>query len=65
MEFVIQFNRVLLIVWVTVSVTQATIVQRTFHELEPGENFTGKKGTLVTARSNIKCSAMQVFNMKI
>ena len=50
------FNRILLVLLVTVYATQATIVQSKYKKLEPGLNVTGTVVTEFKTRSKLQCS---------
>ena len=55
MEHCFQFNGIVVVLLITVYVTQATVVQNLYTKLEPGRNITGT-GTEQLAQSIAMCS---------
>ena len=52
----LQFNRVVLLLMMTISTTRATIVPKMFKKLEAGHSITGTVGAELRTRSKIQCS---------
>ena len=52
----LQFSPILLLLLMTISATQATIVPKKFKNLQVGHSITGTVGAELRTRSKIQCS---------
>ena len=63
MNYLDQFKWIVLALLVTVRVTQVHFVQKTYTEVEPGQNITAKLVANLTTESHHQCASRSVkFN---
>ena len=60
-KYRLKFNQILLLMMMSVHVTQATFVQNLYKKLEPGQNITGQIGAEHKGISHIECSTQLVY----